>query len=144
MPVTHFPITISDTTAYTVDPDNAGLVHYLPDLTASITITLPTPQTGLWFEFAYTGAAADAQNWIISTGSATNYYKGGVIHLDSDAGAASDELVPVRSNGSSNAKFTVVTPDVGTRVRIECADGTHWNVLGYVVSTSAPTMGDLP
>ncbi|MBR1173695.1 hypothetical protein JQ617_06985 [Bradyrhizobium sp. KB893862 SZCCT0404] len=144
MPVTHFPISVPDAATYTVDPDNAGLVHYMPDLTATCTITLPTPQTGLWFEFAYIGAAADAQNWIISTGSNTNYYKGGVIHMDSDAGAGTDELVPVRSNGSSNAKLTVVTPDVGTRIRIECADGTRWNLVGHVVSTTIPTIADLP
>lgn len=144
MPVTHFPISVPDAATYTVDPDNAGLVHYMPDLTATCTITLPTAQTGLWFEFAYVGAAADAQNWIISTGSNTNYYKGGVIHLDSDAGAGTDELVPVRSNGSSNAKLTVVTPDVGTRVRIECANGTNWNIVGHVVSTTVPTIADLP
>lgn len=144
MPVTHFPISVPNSTAYTVDPDNSGLVHYLPDVTATITLTLPTPQTGLWFEFAYIGAAADAQNWIISAASSSNFYKGGVVHMDSDAGAGVDELVPVRSNGTTNAKLTVVTPDVGTRVRIECADGTTWNLVGHVVSTTVPTIGDLP
>lgn len=142
MPVTHFPISVADAATYTVDPDNSGLVHYLPDLTADIVITLPTPQIGLWFEFAYTGAAADAQDWLIDTGSNTHFYKGGVVHIDSDAGDAADEAVPVRSDGNSNSKFTVLTPDVGTRVRIESADGTTWNIIGQVVSTSAPTMAD--
>ena len=143
MPVTHFPISIAAaTTAYTVDPDNAGLVHYMPDLTGTCTITLPTPQTGLWFEFAYVGAAADAQNWVITTGSDTNYYKGGVVHMDADSGTGADELVPVRSDGNSNSKLTVVTPDVGTRIRIECADGVTWNVVGNVVSATVPTMAD--
>lgn len=137
MPVTHFPISVADAATYTVDADNAGLVHYMPDLTADTTITLPTPQTGLWFEFVYVGAAADAQDWLITTGSDTNYYKGGVLHIDSDAGAGADESIPVRSDGNSNSKLTVLTPDVGTRVRIECADGTTWNVSGIVVSASA-------
>ncbi len=142
MPVTHFPISVPDAATYTVDPDNAGLVHYMPNLTNDITITLPTPQTGLWFEFAYVGAAADAQDWLITTGSDTNYYKGGVIHIDSDAGSGSDEIVPVRSDGNSNSKFTVLTPDVGTWVRIESADGTTWNINGQVVSVTVPTMAD--
>lgn len=142
MPVTHFPITVADAATYTVDPDNSGLIHYIPDLTATCTFTLPTPATGLWFEFAYTGAAADAQNWIITSGSDTNYFKGGVIHLDTDSGTGADELVPVRSDGNSNSKLTVVTPDVGTHIRVECADGTHWNVLGYVASATVPTMAD--
>jgi hypothetical protein len=142
MPVTHFPISVPDTTAYAVDPDNAGLVHYMPDLTGDVTITLPTPQTGLWFEFCYVGAAADAQDWLITTGSNTNFYKGGVIHIDADAGDAADEIVPVRSDGNSNSKFTVLTPDVGTRVRIGCADGVTWNIDGQVVSATVPTMAD--
>jgi len=137
MPVTHFPISVPDAATYTVDPDNAGLVHYMPDLTADCTLDLPTPQTGLWFEFVYVGAAADAQDWLFDTGSNTNYYKGGVLHVDADAGAGADECIPVRSDGNSNSKLTVLTPDVGTRVRIECADGTTWNVSGMVVSASA-------
>jgi hypothetical protein len=137
MPVTHFPISVPDAATYTVDADNAGLVHYMPDLTADTVITLPDPQTGLWFEFVYVGAAADAQDWLIDTGSNTNYYKGGVLHIDADAGAGADESIPVRSDGNSNSKLTVLTPDVGTRVRIECADGTTWNVSGMVVSASA-------
>jgi hypothetical protein len=143
MPVTHFPISIAAaTTAYTVEADNAGLIHYMPDLTNDITITLPTPQTGLWFEFAYVGAAADAQDWLITTGSNTNYYKGGVVFLDVDAGDAADEVSVVRSDGNSNSKFTVLVPDVGTRVRVECADGTTWNISGQVVGATVPTMGD--
>ncbi|KRR20371.1 hypothetical protein [Bradyrhizobium retamae] len=137
MPVTHFPISVPDAATYTVKATDAGLVHYMPDLTADITITLPSPDFGLWFEFAYVGAAADAQDWLINTGSDTNYYKGGVLHVDADAGAGADECLPARSDGNSNSKFTVLTPDVGTRVRIECADGVTWNVSGMVVSASA-------
>lgn len=142
MPVTHFPITIPDAATYTVKADDSGLVHYLPDLTADIAISLPTPAKGLWYEFAYTGAAADAQDWLINTGSNTNYFKGGVVHLDVDAGDAADEIAVVRSDGNSNSKFTVLVPDVGTSVRVECADGTTWNINGYVVGATAPTMGD--
>lgn len=137
MPVTHVPVSVTDAATYTVDADNSGLTHWMPDLTADITITLPTPKAGLWFEFAYAGAAADAQDWLINTGSNTNYYKGGVLHVDADAGAAADETIPVRSDGNSNSKLTVLTPDVGTWVRIECVDGTTWNVNGMVVSASA-------
>lgn len=142
MPVTHVPVSVADAATYTVLANNSGLVHWMPNLTADITITLPTPKAGLWFEFAYAGAAADAQDWLIDTGSNTNYYKGGVIHLDTDAVAAGIEVVAVRSDGNSNSKFTVLTPDVGTHVRVECADGTTWNITGYVASVTAPTMGD--
>lgn len=142
MPVTHVPVNIGDVSAYTLLAKNSGLHHYIPDLTSSCTITPPTPKAGLWYEFAYTGAAADGQNWVINTGSDTNYFKGGVVFLDTDAGDTGDEVSVVRSDGNSNSKFTVVKPDVGTRVRIECLDGTTWNINGTVVSDTVPTMGD--
>ena len=142
MPVTHVPITIPDAATYTVKAQNSGLVHYLPDLTADIVISLPTPKAGLWFEFVYTGAAADAQDWLLDTGSNTNFYKGGVVFLDTDAADTGDEVSVVRSDGNSNSKFAVLVPDVGTRVWIESADGTTWNIQGQVVATTAPTMAD--
>jgi hypothetical protein len=142
MPVTHVPVTIPDAATYTVKAGNSGVVHYLPDLTADITITLPTPKAGLWFEFAYTGAAADAQDWLIDTGSNVNFYKGGVLFGDTDAGDAADELSVIRSDGNSNSKFSVQTPDCGTRVRVESADGVTWNINGIVSSATAPTMAD--
>lgn len=140
MPVTHVSVTIPDAATYTVLADNSGLTHWLPDLTADITITLPTPRAGLKYKFAYAGAAADAQDWLIVTGSASNYYKGGGIHIDSDAGAGADEVVPVFSDGNSNDNLTVLTPQAGTWVELECVDGTTWNVNAQVVSASASAL----
>lgn len=130
------PIAIPDAATYTVKAYNSGILHVLPDLTADITITLPAAAAGLVYRFMYAGAAADAQDWLITTGSDTNFYKGGVLHLDADAGAGADEGIPVRSDGNSNSKLTVLTPDVGTSVELYC-DGTHWLVNGMVVSASA-------
>lgn len=142
MPVTHVGKSVTDAATYALDAQDAGLVHYFPDLTADCTITPPTPKAGLWFEFAYQGAAADAQDWIFDTGSDTNYFKGGVLHIDTDAGSGGDEAVPVASDGNSNSIFTVLVPDVGTRVRMECLDGTTWVLSGTVVSATAPTFAD--
>jgi hypothetical protein len=66
---------------------------------------------------------------------------GGVVHLDTDAGSASDEVVPVYPDGNSNSKFNVLVPEGGTRVRFEC-DGTLWYINGTVVSATAPTFAD--
>jgi hypothetical protein len=142
MPVTHVPVTVGDVTAYTVLADNSGLMHYIPDLTADCTFTLPTSKAGLWFEFAYAGIAADTADWIFQSASATNYFLGGVVHLDTDADAAGDEVVMVASDGNSNDFFRVLVPQPGTRVRIECHNGTNWVVSGYVVAATAPTMAD--
>jgi hypothetical protein len=133
---------VADAATYTVDAANSGLTHYLPNLTADITISLPDPAAGLWFEFAYAGVAADAQDWIITTGSNTNYFLGGVVHLDSDADAAGDEVVAVASDGNSNSKLTVLVPNVGTRVRVECHNGVLWIASGFVVAATAPTFTD--
>jgi len=136
MPLRFNPVVVTDAAAYSVKDYNSGIIHVVPDLTADITITLPTPKKGLVYEFMYAGAAADAQDWLITTGSDTNYYKGGVVHIDSDAGAGADETIPVMSDGNSNSKFTVLTPQGGTVVKLYC-DGTIWYINGTVVSASA-------
>lgn len=138
MPVTHFPISVPDAATYTVDADDAGLIHYMPNLTATCTITLPSPEKGMWFEFAYSGVAADAQDWVITTGSNTNYFDGGLVFLDHDT----DVIAPIAGNGSSNSKLTVVTPTVGTRVRVESRNGTLWTLSGFVNSATIPVFAD--
>lgn len=130
------PVVITDAATYTVKEYNSGLLHVFPNLTADITVTLPAVKKGLNYRFMYGGAAADAQDWLITTGSDTNYYKGGVLHIDADAGAGADESIPVYSDGNSNSKLTVLTPDAGTWLELHC-DGTNWYVNGLVVSASA-------
>ena len=138
MPVTYVPVSISDATTYTVLADNSGLVHYFPDFTSTCTATLPTPKAGMWFEFAYAGVAADAQNFVITTGSNTNYFVGGLQFIDNDT----DVVAPIAGNGSSNSKLTVVTPDVGTRFRVESRNGTVWTLSGHVGSATIPSFAD--
>ena len=138
MPVTHVPISVTDATTYSVKATDSGLVHYVPNLTSSCTITLPSPKAGMWFEFVYAGVAADAQNFVISTGSDTNYFIGGVQFIDNDT----DVVAPVQPDGNSNSKLTVVTPDVGTRIRVESANGTLWILSGFVGSATVPTFAD--
>lgn len=134
-------VSIPDAASYTVLAANSGKPHVLPDLTADCTIDLPTPASGLEFEFYYKGVAADAQNWLIDTGSNTNYFVGGLVHIDTDANAAGDEAVPIAGDGNSNSILTVVTPDVGTRVKV-ISDGTLWILSGYVVSATVPSFAD--
>ena len=38
MPITFVPVTIADAATYTVKATDAGLRHYIPDLTATCTI----------------------------------------------------------------------------------------------------------
>lgn len=138
MPVTYVPVTVPDAATYTVLAQNSGLTHWLPDLTADITITLPAPKAGLKFKFAYAGATADAQDWLIV--AASSYFKGGGLHVDSDAGSGADECIPVFSDGDSNDNLTVLTPQAGTWVEVECGDDATWYVNAMVVSASASAL----
>ena len=117
------------------------VIHICPDLTADTTITLPSAEAGLMYEFWYGGTAADAQDWLITTGSNTNFYVGGLVMNDTDDGG--DDTAVVDSNGSSNSKLGVLTPIAGTMVKMVC-DGVKWYVNGQVVSATdaSVTFGD--
>lgn len=130
------PVAIADAATYTVKDYNSGIPHVLPDLTADIVISLPTAASGLNYTFIYGGAAADAQDWQIDTGSNTNFYKGGLLYVD-DAPAADS----IAADGNSNSKVNVLTPEPGTQVHIWC-DGTNWYIWGTVASANAPTFAD--
>lgn len=134
-------VNIGDNTTYTALAANSGKPHVIPDLTGDLVISLPTAAADLDFEFIYAGVAADVQDWQIDTGSDTNFFLGGVVHLDTDAGSAGDEVVPIASDGNSNSKLNVLVPHVGTRVRVIC-DGTNWYLSGQVVGATAPTFAD--
>ena len=137
------PVNVPNAASYTASEFNSGKVHIIPDVTSTITITLPTAAAGLEYEFIYGGVAADAQNHVIRTASATNFLKGGVVHCDLDAGSGADELVPVFPNGTTNSKLTCVTPQNLIGLKFIC-DGTNWFVQGLVCSNTVPTFGDLP
>jgi len=134
-------VSVADDTTYTVLAANSGKTHAIPDLTGSCTISLPAVSAGLEYKFIYAGVAADGQNWVIDTGADANFYLGGLLHIDTDAGAAGDEAVPIAGNGSSNSKLTVVTPDVGTEISMIC-DGTSWILSGTAVSATVPAFAD--
>jgi hypothetical protein len=138
MPITYVPVSVPDAATYTVRAENSGLTHYIPNLTADIVITLPSPKAGLWFDFAYSGVAADAQDWAFTTGSDTNYFDGGLMFCDQDG----DALAPIAGDGNSNSKLSILTPEPGTRIRIESRNGTLWTLSGFVLSATIPAFAD--
>lgn len=135
-------VNVTDAATYTVLAADSGKIHIMPNFTASCTLTLPTAAAGLEYVFIGKAVAADAQDWIIKSPSATNYFIGGVSFADTDAGAGADEIhAGVWSNGSSNDFLTVVTPGAGTRIHVIC-DGTNWIVNGQVFSATVPAFSD--
>jgi hypothetical protein len=135
-------VNVTDAATYTVLAADSGKIHIMPNFTASCTLTLPTAATGLEYIFIGKAVAADAQDWIIKSASATNYFIGGVSFADTDAGAGADEIhAGIWSNGSTNDFLTVVTPGAGTRIHVIC-DGTNWIVNGQVFSATVPAFSD--
>jgi hypothetical protein len=137
MPITHVPVSVPDAATYTVKARDTGLTHYIPNLTADCAITLPAPKAGLWFEFVYSGVAADAQDWNFTTGSDTNFFLGGLLYVDDNPTA--DSIGP---DGNSNSKMNILVPEPGTRIRVECTNDVNWVVSGVVAAASAPTFAD--
>lgn len=135
-------VNVTDAATYSVLAADSGKIHIMPNFTADCTLTLPTAAAGLEYIFIGKAVAADAQNWIIKSPSATNYFLGGVSFADTDAGAGADEIhAGIWSNGSSNDFLTVVTPGAGTRIHVIC-DGTNWIVNGQVFSATVPAFSD--
>jgi len=124
---------VPDAAAYTVSASDNGKIHVMPDLTADCTVTMPSEEDGLYYEFWYGGTAADAQDWTFDTGSDTNFFIGGLVQHDTDNGG--DDTAVVDSDGNSNSKMGVLTPIAGTHVMMVC-DGVNWYVNGTVVSAT--------
>jgi hypothetical protein len=124
-------VLVPDATTYTILAEDSGIIHVCPDLTADIVITLPAEEIGLSYEFWYGGAAADVQDWQFDTGADANYFVGGLAHSDVDG----ELTAVVYSDGNSNSKVSVLTPESGTMVKFVC-DGTKWYLNGTVVSAT--------
>lgn len=135
------PVVLADGNVTLTNATHSGRVLFVPDGGQDNTYTLPSPVAGAHFHFVYGGGAADATDFIIDSGSDTNYFVGGVTHLDADAGSAADEVAPVYSDGNSNSKFQANVPG-GADVHIMSVDGVTWRIWGYVVSATAPTFAD--
>jgi len=129
------PIKVPNATTYVCKRNDSGCIHIVPNLTANCVIDLPTPENGLEYVFMYGGVAADAQTFSIRTMSNTNFYLGGLVHIDTDAAA---DPVVVYPNGSTNSRLNVLVPAGGTEIKLFC-DGLNWFVNGQVVGATAPT-----
>ena len=126
-------VLVQDAAAVNIDAANSGKIHVIPDLTADSTFTLPTEEVGLNFEFWYGGTAADAHDWILKTTGNSNYFVGGLVGHDTDAGG--DDTYVVDSDNNSNSQLTVYTPIAGTVVKVVC-DGTVWYINGSCISAT--------
>lgn len=136
------PVSLADGNVTLTSATHSGRTIIVPDGGQDNTYSLPTTLVaGMSFRFVYGGGAADVTDFILDTGANANFFVGGVTHLDTDAGSAADEVVPVYSDGNSNSKFQVNVPG-GCDVTVVATDTTNWQIFGTVVSATAPTFAD--
>ena len=130
------PITLGDEDTTLTATANAGRTNVVPAITSNRTLTLPSPTAGVWFKFIYGGAAEETENVIFDTGSDTNYYIGGIIHLDSNA-----DNVSVYADGNSNSILTLT--DFGLfEINILAKDTTNWIIWGHQEGEDVPAFTD--
>ena len=130
------PVALADEDKTLDAATHSGRTLVVPALAANRTITLPAPVAGAHFKFIYGGAAEEAENLIIITPGNTNFFIGGVIHLDSNA-----DNVSVYSDGNSNSKLTL-TDFGGMEINIMAKDSTNWLIWGYTEGADAPAFAD--
>ena len=130
------PITLGDENTTLTATANAGRINVVPAITGNRTLTLPSPTAGIWFRFIYGGAAEEAQNLIFDTGSDTNFFIGGIVHMDSNA-----DNVSVYADGNSNSTLTLT--DFGIfEINVLAKDSTNWIIWGYQQGADVPAFAD--
>ena len=136
------PVALADASAaVTAAANGGGVINLVPNGTQDNTYTLPAPVAGQSFTFVYAGNAADATDFIINTGSNTNFFIGGVIFLDTDAGPAALEVSVIHPDGNSNSKLQVNVP-ASAQITVIAKDSTNWQVWGTVAAATAPAFAD--
>jgi len=130
------PVALGDEDKTLDAATHSGRVLAVPAIGANRTITLPAPVAGQTYKFIYAGAAEETENLIIVTPGNTNFFLGGVVHLDSDA-----DNVSVYSDGNSNSKLTLT--DSGLfEINIVAKDSTNYYIWGYAEGADAPAFAD--
>ena len=130
------PVSLSDGDVTLTNATHSGRVLLVPDGGQDNTYTLPAPIAGSMFRFVYAGGAADATDALIITPGNTNFYIGGITHLDTNA-----DNVTVFSNGSSNSSIQFNVP-AGFDVTIMGLNTTNYQIFGNATSTTAPAFAD--
>jgi len=131
------PVALADGNVTLTNDTHSGRVLVVPDGGQDNTYTLPSPVGGSTFTFVYGGAAADATDFIVDSGSDTNFFIGNVSFNDTDDGAAS----VVFADGNSNSKIQVNVPGSAV-INIMAKDSTNWYLWGSVTGATAPVFAD--
>ena len=130
------PVALGDENKTLDAATHSGRTLVVPAIAANRTITLPAPVAGQSYKLIYGGAAEEAENLIIITPGNTNFFLGGIVHLDSNA-----DNVSVYSYGNSNSKLTLT--DFGLfEINIVAKDSTNYYIWGYQEGADVPAFAD--
>ena len=130
------PVALGDEDKTLDAATHSGRVLAVPAIGGNRTITLPAPVAGQTYKFIYAGAAEETENLIIVTPGNSNFFLGGIVHLDSNA-----DNVSVYSDGNSNSKLTLT--DSGLfEINIVAKDSTNYYIWGYAEGADAPAFAD--
>ena len=130
------PVALGDEDKTLDAATHSGRVLAVPAIGGNRTITLPAPVAGQTYKLIYAGAAEETENLIVVTPGNSNFFLGGIVHLDSNA-----DNVSVYSNGSSNSRLTLT--DSGLfEINIVAKDSTNYYIWGYAEGADAPAFAD--
>ena len=130
------PVALGDENKTLDASTHSGRVLAVPAIGGNRTITLPAPVAGQTYKLIYAGAAEETENLIIVTPGNSNFFLGGIVHLDSNA-----DNVSVYSDGNSNSKLTLT--DSGLfEINIVAKDSTNYFIWGYAESADAPAFAN--
>ena len=130
------PVALADENKTLDAETHSGRTLVVPALAANRTITLPAQVAGQSYKLIYGGAAEEAENLILLTPGNSNFFLGGIVHLDSNA-----DNVSVYSNGSSNSSLTLT--DFGVfEINVVAKDSTNYYIWGYQEGADVPAFAD--
>ena len=130
------PVALGDEDKTLDAATHSGRVLAVPAIGGNRTITLPAPVAGQTYKLIYAGAAEETENLIVVTPGNSNFFLGGIVHLDSNADNAS-----VYSDGNSNSKLTLT--DFGVfEINIVAKDSTNYYIWGYQEGADVPAFAD--
>ncbi len=132
------PVALADASSTTLTAaTNGGRLNVVADTSQNSTYVLPTPHAGLTFKFIYGGAAADATDHFFATAGNSIFFKGVLLHCDSDG----NTNAVVYSDGDSNSKIGIVTANA-YEITLVGASATVYYVSGWVSYATVPTIAD--
>ena len=128
------PLTLNDASAQTLTAAaSGGRVNAIPLVSQDSTYTLPVPSAGLTLKFISLATAADAEAVIIKTGADSKFFKGALVHHDTNQTAQTSATV--FSDGDSNSKITMAIPQA-YEINMVGTSATVYFLSGYVAGNT--------